>query len=426
MNRTQIKDLKPGKKVRVAGFLDTIRNQKSIMFLVLSDVTGKVQVTVFKPELPEIAAQLEPLQIGSVVAFEGKVVSAPNVKLGGIEIVPSKLEVLSSAKVSPIDENTGPDLAMDYRWIDLRDEKKRAAFQVMTIGEQAFRDWFIKNGFIECHTPKISAFASEGGAEVFDVNYYGKKAYLTQSPQLFKQMAMAAGFEKFFEIGPQYRAEKSYTNRHASESFALDFELSYIRDHHEVMDVLESVVKHVLKVVEKKCNLENFKAQTVKFPRITLEESYALLKSERDYDVPRASKGDLDPEGERLLCEIAKEKWASDFIYITDFPTATRAFYTMQHENDPRLSKSFDLLYKGLEITSGAQREHDPEKLKANLLAKGINPADMEFYTQFFEYGCPPHGGVGFGLGRFFARLLDFHALRDATFLFRGPDRLTP
>ncbi|MCL2228494.1 MAG: aspartate--tRNA(Asn) ligase [Firmicutes bacterium] len=433
--RIQIKDLlkQAGKVASLSGFVEKIRDQKSIQFVIIRDKSGRVQVTVFKPDLPEIAEQFTSITVGSVVEITGKVVAAPNVKLGGIEIVPQTVTVLSLAKLSPIDDQTGPDLAMDYRWIDLRSDKNQAIFKVMTIGEMAFREWFIKNDFTECHTPKITAFPSEGGAEVFEVKYYGQKAYLTQSPQLFKQMAMAAGFEKFFEIGSQYRAEKSYTNRHASESFYCDFEISYIRDHHEVMDTLESAIKHVHKVVEKQCKDilrdqigVDFKAQTTKFPRITLAESYALLKKERNYDVPRASKGDLDPEGERLLCEIAKEKWNSDFIFITDFPAQVRAFYSMRHDGDSTLCKSFDLLYKGLEITSGAQREHNPDRLRENLVAKGINPKDMEFYVQFFEYGCPPHGGVGFGLQRFFARLMDQPAIRDTTFLQRSPDRLAP
>ena len=432
MERTYIKDLKAGKSVRVSGFIDTVRDQKSIQFIVLRDVTGKVQITVFKPELPQIAEIFTNTTLESVVSIIGKVVAAPNVKLGGIEIIPESVEVLSTAKLAPLDKESGIDLQMDYRWIDLRDEKKRAIFQIMTLGEQAFRDWFIDNNFIEVHTSKITATASEGGAEVFEINYYGKKAYLTQSPQFFKQMAMASGFEKFFEIGSQYRAEKSYTSRHASESFYCDFEISFIRDHHEVMDNLEAVLKHVHKVIAKKCAPQlqlmgvDFKPQEVKFPRITLEESYELLKKERNYDVPRASKGDLDPEGERLLCDIAKQKWNSDFIFITDFPSATRAFYSMRHADSPNLCKSFDLLYKGLEVTSGAQREHNPEKLRQNMRDKGINPDHYEGYTQFFEYGCPPHGGIGFGLGRFFARLLDLPALRDTTFQFRGPDRMAP
>ena len=418
MKRTQIKDLKPGKSVLVEGFIDTIRNQKSIMFIVLRDVTGKVQVTVYKPDLPEIAKTFESLQIGSVVSIVGKVVAAPNVKLGAMEVIPQSAEVLSSAKLSPIDENTGPELAMDYRWIELRDTKKLEWFKIQTLAEKAMCDFLIKNGFIEAHTPKISDSGTEGGSEVFEVKYYDRKAYLTQSPQLYKQMAMAAGFERFFEISSNYRAEKSYTSRHVTEFFSLDIEMSYIKSHHDVMDMQEKMLNYVFK--------ELGHAKLPKFPRITLLESYELLKKERNYEVPRASKGDLDPEGERLLCEISKEKWNSDFIHITDYPAACRAFYSMRHDDDPKLTKSFDLLYRGVEISSGAQREHNVEKLIQNIRDKGIDPESLKSYIRFFEYGCPPHGGFSIGLARFFAKYFEVPSVKDVVYLFRGPDRLAP
>ena len=423
MERTLIKNIKGGMTVNLRGFVDTIRNQKSIQFIIIRDRSGKVQVTVFKPEKPEIASVFEGLNIGSVVSVTGKAVSAPNVKLGGVEIIPESVEVLSTAKLSPIDAETGPDLCMDYRWIDLRDEAKQRVFKIQTAVVSAMRDFCVENEFVEIMTPKLTATASEGGSEVFEVKYFAKKAYLTQSPQFYKQAAMAAGFENFFEFTPYYRAEKSYTSRHATEAFCFDVEISYVRDHHDVMDFEEKLLIYVMKKIEAQFGIP---AQTVKFPRVTLLESYELLKKERNYEVPRASKGDLDPEGERLLCEIAKQKWNSDFIFVTDYPFAARAFYSMKHENDPKLSKSFDLLYKGVEVNSGAQREHHPDKLRDNLRAKGIDPSTMEFYIQFFEYGCPPHGGFGMGLARFVSRMLDLPTIRDATFLFRGPDRLAP
>ena len=425
--RTLIKDLKPGKTLTVEGFIDKIRDQKSIQFIILRDRTGRAQITVFKPDLPEISEIFTTLTTDSVVSITGKIISAPQVKLGGLEIVPTSVRVLSRAKLSPIDENTGPDLAMDYRWIDLRDEKKREYFKIQTIAEHAMREFLIKNNFIEAHTPKLSNSGTEGGSEVFEVKYYDRKAYLTQSPQFYKQMAMAAGWERFFEVSSNYRAEKSYTSRHATEFFTLDLEMAHITSHHDVMDVQEKLLKYVLGVLHKKFGFPP--AQKARFPRITLLESYELLKSERDYEVPRASKGDLDPEGERLLCEISREKYASDFIFITDFPASCRAFYSMRHDetpNTPQLCKSFDLLYRGLEISSGAQREHNFDRLIENIRAKGIDPDVLKSYTQFFEYGCPPHGGFAIGLARFFARLLDLHSVKDAVYLFRGPDRLSP
>jgi aspartyl-tRNA synthetase len=428
MERTIIKNLGAGKVARVCGFIDTIRNQKSIQFIIVRDASGKVQVTVYKPDLPKIAEVFDTLNVGSVVAITGKVTAAPNVKLGGIEIIPTAVEVISAAKLSPIDDKTGTELAMDYRWIDLRDEKKLSYFKVQTMTEHFMREFLMQHDFIEAHTPKISDSGTEGGAEVFEVNYYGKKAFLTQSAQLYKQMAMSAGFERFFEIADCFRAEKSYTSRHATEFTQLDVEISYINDHHEVMDFQEALLRYTFKkLVDARAPFaENTKIPQKPFPRVSLLESYDLLKKEKNYEVPRASKGDLDPEGERLLCEISREKFGSDFIFITEYPAACRAFYSKRSDTDPKLTKSFDLLYKGVEISSGAQREHDYARLVENIRAKGINPDTLKSYTQFFEYGMPSHGGFGLGLARLFAKMFDAPSIKDVVFLFRGPDRLAP
>ena len=433
MKRKLIAEIKTGETVNIRGFVETIRDTKSMQFIILRDRSGKVQVTVIKSEMPDVAAAFTGLCPESVVSVTGKFVANAGVKFGGCEVLPDSVVVLSSALPSPIDAESGPEHQMDYRWIDLRDTKKATYFKIQTIVQKAMRDYFVENGFVEFSTPKLTDAGTEGGSEVFEVKYFGQKAYLTQSPQLYKQMAMAAGFEKFFEIGGNYRAEKSFTSRHATEFFALDVEASYIDDHHDIMDIEEDMLKYVLKQTEKNCGKIikdvlgiDFKAQTTKFPRVTLLDAYDLLKKEKNYAVTHATKGDLDPEGERLLCEIAREKYNSDFIFITDFPASARAFYSMKDDNDPKLTKSFDLLYKGVEITSGAQREHSPERLKQNMIEKGINPDNMKSYIQFFEYGCPPHGGFAVGLARFFSKLLDVQQIREMTFLFRGPDRLAP
>lgn len=433
MKRTEICKIVAGQKVNIRGFVDKIRDQKSIQFVIIRDATGKIQVTVFKPEKPEIAAIFENLMVESVVSIKGTVVAAPSVKLGGIEIIPDAVEILSIAKVSPIDEKSGPDLQMDYRWLDLRDTRKQTYFKIQTLVQKAMKDYFVEKGFVELFTPKLTNASSEGGADVFEVKYFDKKAYLTQSPQFYKQMAMAAGFEKYFEFCACYRAEKSFTSRHATEFVALDCEIAYIDDHHDVMDLEEDMIKYVLAQTEKTCGKImkevlgiEFKSQTAKFPRVKLLDAYELLEKEKGYQVPRVTKGDLDPEAERLLCEIAREKWNSDFIFITDYPAVARAFYSMRDATDSKLCKSFDLLYRGVEITSGAQREHNPEKLKQNMIEKGIKPAAMQTYINFFEYGCPPHGGFALGLGRFFSKLLETPSVKDVTYLFRGPDRLAP
>jgi aspartyl-tRNA synthetase len=433
IKRTLIAELKPKNEVNIRGFADTLRLQKNIQFIIIRDESGKVQVTVYKPDLPEIAKIFETITPESTVSITGKCVAAPNVKLGGIEIIPTKAEVYSRAKLMPLDKDSGTELQSDYRWLDLRDKKKTAYFKLMTEINQIIREWFVNNQFIECMTPKLSAFSSEGGAEVFNVDYFDTKAYLTQSPQLFKQMAMAAGFGKFYEIGACYRAEKSFTSRHATEFFALDAEMAFINDENDIMDAEEEMLLWTLKETEKRCGKMfqeelgiTFKAQTNKFPRVTLLDAYKLLEEEKGYKVPKASKGDLDPDGERLLCEIAKEKFDSEFIWITNFPAAARAFYTKRCTDDNKKSRGFDLLYRGVEITSGAVREENPERLKENMKAKGINPDDMQFYMQFFEYGIPPHGGFAMGLARFYSKLFNTPSIKDTTFLFRSPTRLAP
>ncbi|MCL2846140.1 MAG: aspartate--tRNA(Asn) ligase [Firmicutes bacterium] len=431
MKRTEVGSLKIGKTVTVHGWVDTLRDQKSMIFLVIRDRSGRVQVVIKKAENPEMAAAVEGLLTGSTVVVKGEVKDAPQVKLGGIEIVPISLTVTSRADVSPIDEKSGLDLLLDYRWLDLRDEKKLLYFQVQTAILKAMRDWFVQAGFIEIMTPKLNGSVTEGGAEVFEVKYFDQKAYLTQSPQFFKQMGIAAGFEKVFEVGGCYRAEKSFTSRHATEFFALDVEIGFIDDEHDVMDAEEAMLKYVLKQVVKTC-APIFKKLNIdvevpngRFPRITLMQAYELLREERGYEVPKAAKGDLDPEAERLLCEISKEKWGSEFIFITNFPWSARPFYVMRMDGN-KFTRGFDLLYKGVEITSGGQREHTRAALEESCVMKGINPADMNNYIQFFDYGCPPHGGYALGLARFCAKVLGLPSVKDTTFLFRGPQRLAP
>ena len=432
MKRTKISELVAGKQVCVHGWIDTIRDQKSIMFVVLRDRDGKVQVTIPKGRLPEIASQFEGVLTDSTIVIHGEVVTAPQVKLGGIEIIPSKVEITSKAQVSPIDEKSSLDLLMDYRWIDLRNENKISYFKIQTAVIAAMREYYINNSWIEIMTPKLTGFSTEGGAEVFEVKYYDTKAYLTQSPQLFKQMGMASGFERVFEFGGCYRAEKSYTSRHSTEFFALDTEMAFIDDEHDVMDNEEEMLRFVLTRLNEtsKPILESLgvtvEIPAVKFPRITLLEAYELLKKERNYVVPKSAKGDLDPEAERLLCEISKEKWNSEFIFVTNFPSSARPFYIMRLDGDKKFTRGFDLLYKGVEITSGGQREHRPDVLRANIADKGLDPKNLEFYVQFFEYGCPPHGGYALGLARFVAKILNLPNIKDSVFLFRGPERLAP
>lgn len=430
MKRTYIKDLTEGECL-IKGYVETIRDKK-IMFIVIRDVTGFVQVTIEKDNPTyETAKQLTP---HSFVAITGKCVFSEYVRNGGKEIYPTAIDIMSIADLIPLNAESGQDLRMDYRWIDLRDEKKVFMFKIQTAFERLAVEYFNNNGFIEIHTPKITALSSEGGSEVFELkNYFGQKAYLTQSPQLYKQMSMMAGFDKTFEIGEYFRANPSFTSRHDTEFTGIDVEVSFIESHHDVMDIEEALLAYIINGVKKEFNDEYKKyfgndiiSLDYKIPRITLADAYKILKDEMNYEVPRALKGDLDPDGEKLICKYVKEKYGSDFVFIIDFPAKARAFYSMKKDDDPTLTKTYDLLFKGIEITSGAQREHRYDNLKQNIIENDINPDSMAEYLDFFRYGAPTHGGFGLGITRTLVKLFDLPSVKDVTFLFRGPSRLKP
>ncbi len=430
MQRTYIKDLTEGECL-IKGYVETIRDKK-IMFIVVRDVTGFVQVTIEKDNPAyETAKQLTP---HSFVAITGKCVFSEYVRNGGKEIYPTAVDIMSIADLVPLNAESGQDLRMDYRWIDLRDEKKVFMFKIQTAFERLAVEYFNNNGFIEIHTPKITALSSEGGSEVFELkNYFGQKAYLTQSPQLYKQMSMMAGFDKTFEIGEYFRANPSFTSRHDTEFTGIDVEVSFIDSHHDVMDIEEALLAHIINGVKAQFNDEYKKyfgndiiSLDYKIPRISLADAYKILKDEMNYEVPRALKGDLDPDGEKLICKYVKEKYGSDFVFIIDFPAKARAFYSMKKDDEPELTKTYDLLFKGIEITSGAQREHRYEQLKQNIAENGIKPESMTEYLDFFRYGAPTHGGFGLGITRTLVKLFDLPSVKDVTFLFRGPSRLKP
>lgn len=428
--KNNIAELKPNENCNVCGFIENLRDKSYMQFIVLKDATGKIQITVEKEKLPEVAKVFSSLTLHSVVRVKGKVVENSFVKLGGKEIIPEEVEVLSKAEASPIDESSAPDLKLDYRWIDLRSEKNILIFKIRTELENLMRQYFINHGFIEIHTPKITTMSSEGGAEVFKLDYYGKDAYLTQSPQFYKQMAMAGGFEKVFEIGPMYRAEKSSTNRHTCEAVCLDIEVSYLDNLEELLALEEDWMKFLFSGIKAKYGdeIKNVFGQDVEeinypFPKITMDEAFNVLKEKFGYTLPNPD--DLDTKGEQLICEYAREKFGSEFIFITGYKPEARAFYT-QKNDDGKTCKGFDLLYRGIELNSGAIREHRPDVLSSQIAEHGIRPEVLKEYIEFFRYGCPPHGGFGFGIDRILVKMLGLSSNRDVIFLFRGPDRIKP
>ncbi len=428
MERTYIKDITPGYR-KVQGFVENFRNKRTMAFIVVKDITGKLQVTVEKEKHPEMLEMLDKLTIHSVVTFEGEVVASEYVKMGGKEMYPDSMKVESYADALPIKDDSDIDHKMDYRWIDLRRDINHLMLEMQTTLTNAMREFLVARNFVEIHTPKLIAAASESGSDVFEVKYFDGKAYLAQSPQFYKQMAMAAGLERIFETGPVFRAEKSYTNKHATEFTGFDLEFSYINSFDDVMKMEEELLTYALEKVAEKHG-EDIKAHyglevivpKLPFPRMKLADVYAELEARYGYTVPDELKGDLTTEAERMTRQLAKDMFDHEFLFITDYDAKERAFYHMRDEAG--VPQGYDLIWRGVEITTGAQREHRYEILKAQAEEKGL-AEDVKFYLEFFKYGCPPHGGFGLGIDRLTMLFLGL-SIKEAEFLFRGPNRLTP
>ena len=429
MNRTYISDITPGATCRISGFVENLRNKRTMAFLVIRDISGKLQVTLEKEKTPELAALVDQLTIHSVVSVEGPVVANEYVKMGGMEMLPEKLEIESIADALPIKDDSEIDSRMDYRWIDLRREGNQLMLKMQTVLTGAMREFLLDRHFVEIHTPKLIAAASESGSEVFEVKYFDTKAYLAQSPQFYKQMAMAAGLDRIFETGPVFRAEKSYTNKHATEFTGFDLEFSYVYSVEEVMHMEEELLTYAFGKVAEACG-EDIKrlfgkeviVPTMPFPRIKLKDLYDELEARYGYKVSDDAKGDLTTDAEHLCAKFSMEKYGSEFLFVTDYDAKERAFYHMRDERG--VPMGYDLIWRGCEITTGAVREHRYEVLKKQADEKGL-AKDVEFYLQFFRYGCPPHGGFGLGVDRLTMLFLGL-SIKEAEFLFRGPNRLTP
>jgi nondiscriminating aspartyl-tRNA synthetase len=435
VTRTLIEDLKDciDQRVTVRGWVNAIRDQKKVQFVVLRDETGLAQVVLPKDDPPtalnEAVSALTP---ESAVTITGTVVADERVKLGGLELRMEALEVDSPAEPElPVAPESALDKRIDWRYLDLRRPDRRLIFEVQSTAEHAMRDYWRKDGFIELHSPKTMGSASESGAELFKLEYFEKTAYLAQSPQFYKQMAMAAGFGRVFEVGPVFRANPSFTSRHDTEFTSVDVEISWVESHEDVMAFEEAWLAHVLAAVKEQHGAQieatfgvELTVPTLPFPRVTLEDAKQLLR-EHGHEPPGEGH-DLDTPSERAFSAIVKELHGHEFAFVTDYPTTVRPFYHMRHEDDPTLTKSFDLLWRGIELTTGAQREHRYEQLLAQAEDKKVDVGPIQYYLDFFRYGAPPHGGFGFGLTRLLMQMLGQENVREVTFLYRGPHRLTP
>ena len=422
------------KEIVFSGFVDTIRDKKWVMFVILRDAVGKVQMTIEKSDENNqpLLEVMNNTTVESTVKVTCKVMANEAVKLGGIELIRSKIEITSLAENLPFDynnlEGVNIDTRLDFRWLDLRNEKNMIARSVESCMVEGMREFLYKNNFTEIHTPKLIGTASESGSSVFEVKYFDDKAYLAQSPQFYKQMAMAAGMDRVFEVAPCFRAENSNTNRHATEFTSFDLEFSYIDSFEDVMDLEEDLLISGLTKVKEKYGdkiLELFGREVIvptkPFPRIKLKDLYQELHERYNFDIPKEDVGDMNAEAEKLTYQLAKDKYNSEFMFITDYAATKRPFYHMRENG---VLQGYDLIWRGAEITSGAQREHRYDELVKNAKEKGLGK-DVEFYLQFFKYGCPPHGGFAIGVDRLTMLLLGL-TIKETEFLFRGPNRLNP
>ena len=423
MDRSLISRVKTGQVNKIQGFVENIRNKRTMAFLVLRDYTGRIQ------KYPEVAEAVDRLTVESVITAEGMVVENSYVKMGGIEMLPDSIRIESVAEPLPISKDAAIDSRLDYRWIDLRSDRNTLIFKAQTVLVAAMRNYLLERGFLEIHTPKLIAAASESGADVFELKYFDRKAYLSQSPQFYKQMAMAAGFDRIFEVGPVFRAEKSFTNKHATEFTGFDLEMSYITSFRDVMDIEAELLQSALKAVKEQYGdqiKELFGLETVvpalPFPEMKLQDVYRELEERYGYTVDDSEKNDLTTDAEHLCARLSMDKFGHEFLFVTDYGPEKRAFYHMRDENGMPLG--YDLIWRGTEITTGAQREHRYEQLRAQADEKGLTE-DVKFYMDFFRYGCPPHGGFGLGVDRLTMLLLGI-PIKEVMFLFRGPNRVTP
>jgi len=424
-----------GEKVVLCGWIDALRIQGKIGFMLLRDREGITQIFLNL----QLAKEFGNLSKESVVLVEGEVKKRPDnqvkkeMSTGEIEVSASKIEILSQAETPlPIeiaeDTTTNLDKRLDYRFLDLRRRKISAIFKIRSQVAALTYEFFVQEGFISIQTPKLTKAGVESGAEEFKIDYFGKKASLAQSPQIYKQMFVVSGLEKVFELGTIFRAEKSHTTRHLTEFTGIDFEMAFIKDEHDIMDVIEKYLRFLLEGVNEECKNElkvlNVKLNIpLKIPRLHLDEMRKLLKTKGKL-IPHDE--DLDAEAEKLMGEIVKEKYKCDFFFALGYPWKKRPFYHMKPYNDTETTKSFDLVYNGVEIATGAQREHRLDILERQCREKGLDLKRLEFYREIFRYGAPPHGGVGLGLDRIIEQMLNLGNVREAILLPRDPERLTP
>ncbi len=414
------------KQVHICGWVSVRRDQGKMVFFVVRDRSASVQA-ICLPDTPEVVALAQTIRPESSIEITGIVKERPNKnadpsdKLAFLEIAVETLTVLNMAATLPfeLDVETKLETALDYRPLTLKSKRARDIFSVAATIVQSYRWALITRDFTEFQAPALVGSDAEGGAEVFKVEYFDNRtANLATSPQLYKEIVTGA-FERAFTIAKIFRAEKSATTRHLAEITQMDFEMAFIKDHNDVMDVLEAVTREVcLSVAEKhkqvfvEWNVPLPALPAKPYPRLTLRQAQEILKTE--FNIDALGELDMEPEHERKICEWALKEHGSDFVFITEFPTKKRAFYTYPKPEEPEFSRSFDLLFRGLEINSGSQRFHKYDEMVSEMKARGLDESKFNFYLMMHEYGVPPHGGCSTGLERFTARMLELPNVKEA------------
>lgn len=434
--RTLIAELpaRAGAEVSVCGWVSARRDHGKLIFLDIRDRSGSVQ-TVATPKAPDALAIANTLRAEWVVRISGEVKERPEAMrtegpCGGIELVAHEIEVLSQAHELPFDIEAplNLDTLLDYRPLTLRRERERAIFRVQTEILAAYRAFLTQEGFTEFQAPKLVGGDAEGGGNVFRVEYFkDQDAYLATSPQLYKQI-MVGVYERVFAAGIVFRAEKHSTTRHLNEYTSLDMEMGFIKDHTDISALETRLMAFIMQRLSER-RAEDFAllgatipVVPAEIPHMKLREAQELIKKETGKD--KTNEPDLEPEDERWLCEYAAHALGSDFIFITHYPVSKRPFYTYEDESDQGFTKSFDLLFRGVEITTGGQRIHDHDTLMEKMRAKGLDPAVFSYYLQPFKYGMPPHGGWGMGLERLTQKLLGLDNVKEATLFPRDMNRI--
>ena len=417
------------KSISIAGWIEDIRNIGSIAFIIIRDNKGTLQITALKKKSPDLFEKLVSIPRESVIAVKGICKENDKVR-NGYEIIPEEVEILSTAEtplpLGIVDKvESELETRLDNRFIDLRKQEKQAIFKIRNVVIAAVHDYLSSENFIEVHTPNIIPSSSEGGTEVFKVEYFEKKAFLAQSPQLYKQSLMATGLDRVYEIAWYFRAEEHNTRRHLNESTAVDLEMAFINSEEDVMRILEGLVYHMWKCAsECKDNLEllgkKIVLPKVPFKRISYDD---VIKKLNNNSLDISWGQDLGAEEEKLLGRIMKKE-GYDFYFITRYPLEAKPFYTMPEGN--KFSRGFDLAHNGIELASGSQRIHDVELLEERLKECDLNPKEFKSYLKAFRYGMPPHGGFGFGIERFLMELLDIKNIRECILFPRDRARLNP